>query len=102
LNYQIDLGKNRVEIEIKVNGVLSLITSIAGYSKPKNLNMAALRAFVYLIFHNIDLGMPEVAQKLLSVFCTFVNSITFDFTKREMVIIQNIDFSAIKIDSKLV
>jgi hypothetical protein len=93
-----NLSNNELEIRKRVNGIISLISEISCYAKPKKLDMTTLVVFVQQMFYNFDLGMPQVTKTCLDLFCTVTNSITFDFTKRELNInIQKIDLSLLKV-----
>lgn len=95
----VDLKKNGVEIKKKVTGILSLFSVIASYTNSKNQYTLPLIAVSQHIFYLIDLGIyQETATTELEIFCNTVNSITFNFTKKDLKInIQKIDLSLFKI-----
>ncbi len=96
-----DLSNNELEIRKRVNGIISLISEISCYAQPKKFNMSMLVVFVQQMFYNLHLGMPEVTKTCLDLFCTVTNSITFNFTKRDLIInIQNLDVSLLKFPTK--
>jgi hypothetical protein len=79
--------KNKVEIKKKITSILALISTIASYSKPKNCNLDRITAMANMLNHlNTDF--------LLEVFCNTVNSIRFDFARRDLkIVIPEIDVS---------
>jgi len=91
-----DLKKNVIEIKKKITGILSLLSTIASYSKPKNINLNPLPVAAQFIFHNLEAKviLPRTTVTLLGIFCNTANSITFDFTRKDFkIIIPKIDLS---------
>jgi len=91
-----DLSKNETELKKKVTGILSLISTIASYSKPKNLDMRVLVVAAQLIFDILETKpvLLKTATLELEIFCNVANSITFNFTKKDLKVnIQKIDLS---------
>jgi hypothetical protein len=79
--------KNEIEIKKKITGILSLISTIASYSKPKNCNLDRITMMANMLTH---VNMPF----LLEVFCNTVNSIRFDFARRDLkIVVPEIDVS---------
>ena len=73
-------GTNSIEIKNKLNQILSLLSTIAGYAKPdRDLN--AFTKFVIHLSMNLDLSGYDTGGSL-QAFCTIVNSIKFDLTKK--------------------
>ena len=92
-----DLKKNEAELKKKVTAILSLISTIASYTNSKNLDMLTLIAFVHHMFHSAELGLNKTATTEINLFCNVVNSLTFNFTKKDLKInIQKIDLSVFK------
>jgi hypothetical protein len=92
-----DFMKNETELKKKVTGILSLMSTIASYTNSKNINMRVFIAFTHQIFYSAYLGQDKVATTAIELFCNVVNSMTFNFTKRDLKInIQKIDLSFIK------
>ena len=81
-----DVEKNGVEIKKKVNGILSLFSVIASYTNSKNNLTLPLIQFATWIFHLIDEtpSMHRVITTDLEFFCNTVNSVTFNFTKKDL------------------
>ncbi len=71
---------SETEIKKKITGILSLISVIASYSKPKNCDLNEIRLMANLLD-----SVPM--QFLLEIFCNTVNSIRFDFTRRDLKIV---------------
>ncbi len=91
-----DLKKNGVELKKKVTGILSLISTIASYSNPKNINIHPLIGAAQFVFHMLEAEviMPRTTNTLIGIFCNTVNSITFDFTRKDFkIIMPKIDIS---------
>jgi hypothetical protein len=79
--------RNRVEIKKKITGILSLLSTIASYSKPKNYNLDRITLMANVL-------NSSSFQFLFEVFCNTVNSIRFDFTRKDLkIIIPKIDLS---------
>ena len=79
--------KNELEIKKKITGILSLISTIASYSKSRNYDLERITGMA-----NILCSLRT--QFLLEVFCNNVNSIRFDFTRKDLkIIFPKIDLS---------
>ncbi len=77
-------GKNQIEIKNKLNQILSLLSTMAGYAKPdRDLN--GFTKFVIHLSINLDTKGYDTGVSL-QAFCTIVNSIKFDFTKNGLII----------------
>jgi len=84
------------EIKKRITSILSLLSTIASYSKSKNYDLDRLTDAANVIFATFDLD-KRVIPPIIEVFCNYVNSVRFDFTKREFKInIPKIDFSIFK------
>ena len=75
-------GKNNLEIIIRLNQILSLLSTIESYAKPDR-NLQALTKFVLNLIlllntEGIDSGVR------LQAFSAIVNSIKFDFTRKDV------------------
>jgi hypothetical protein len=81
-----DLKKNEIELKKKVTGILSLISTIASYTNSKNLDMRLLIAAAQHIFYIIEMKpvLVKTATTELEIFCNVANSITFNFTKKDL------------------
>jgi hypothetical protein len=65
--------------------------------------MALVVELVTQVFYSFELGRPKTTRTLLSFFCTFANSIMFNFTKTKLkVIIPKIELSTFKFDDNVV
>jgi len=76
--------KQAVEVKKKMTSILSLISTIASYSKSKNTSLDYLLQRAKLISDFMDNNFWKASSTHLEIFCNAVNSIEFDFTKREM------------------
>ena len=88
-----DSKRNELELKKKVTGILSLISTIASYSKCSNddLDHMLFTANTLVLIHN-------PLSFLYEIFCNNVNSIRFDFTKKDFkIVIPKIDVSLFKI-----
>ena len=89
--------KQALEIKKKMTSVLSQIGILESYSKSKNINTGPLRNLTNTLF--INMGMSKDMWMILStdleIWCNIVNSIQFDFTKRDIKI-PKIDLSLLK------
>lgn len=87
------------EVKKKMTSILSLISAIASYAKPKNVDVKPLLDMTNLIFLEMRLlgdSWTGIAS-LIEIFCNTVNHIQFDFTKRDIKIkIPKIDLSIFK------
>lgn len=76
----------------KLNRILSLLSRIESYAKPDR-DLSVFPRLVVRISLYLESGMD--ASLLISTFCTAVNSIKFDFTKKRLIlpktIIENIE-----------
>ena len=86
-------GENQIEIKDKLNHVLSLLTTIAGYAEPDR----DLNSFTKFVIHlSLNLETPGYDTSLsLQAFCTIANSIKFDFTKKRFKITIPVKIEAI-------
>ncbi len=81
---------NRVEITKKITGVLSLLYDIASYSEPANYNLEEINLMANMLSANN-------LQLLFEIFCSTVNSISFDFTSKDFkIVFPKLDFSIFK------
>jgi hypothetical protein len=71
-----DLTHLEIELKKKVTGILSLISTIASYSKCKNDNLERITYMANILSY---LGMDFLHE----YFCNEVNAIRFDFTKKD-------------------
>ena len=87
LDLATDLNKNELKIKKKITGILSLISTIASYSKSKNYDLERI-TYMANMLNCVNM------QFLLEIFCNNVNSIRFDFTRKDLkIIIPKIDLS---------
>lgn len=82
----------------KMNEILSLLSTLEGYAKPDR-NLLAFPKFVIQITLCLETGMD--ANLLIDVFCSAVNSIKFDFTKRRMKLPETIILNIENVMAKL-
>jgi hypothetical protein len=76
--------ENQIEIKNKLNQILSLLSTMAGYAKPdRDLN--TFTKFVIDLSINLDTPGYDTGVSL-QAFCTIVNSIKFDITKKGLII----------------
>lgn len=95
----VDVERNRVEIKKKVSGILNLFSIIASYTNSKSNLVLPLMQFAQQIFFLIDQEpcFCRVVTTDLEIFCNSLNSITFNFTKKDLKInIQKVDFAIFK------
>ncbi len=112
---------SRKEVIKKMNHVLSILSTIESYAKPDR-NLSPLTRLVIAISHNpfVPIDYPnyinahEIPDYIpecfpdtyVIIFCTAVNSIKFDFTKKRMKladsIILNIENSIAKLEANLI
>ena len=79
--------QNEIELKKKVTGVINLLSTIASYSKCKNADLERITYMANMLSY---LGMDF----LYEYFCNEVNSIRFDFTRKDLkIIIPKIDVS---------
>jgi len=67
----------------KMNEILSLLSTIESYAKPDR-DLSVFSRLVLQITLRLETGMD--ASLSVSAFCTLVNSIKFDFTKKGLII----------------
>jgi hypothetical protein len=108
-----------LEIKKKITSIQSLISSIASYSNSKNINLNKLTEFeltLFALIRNLEikdkvrythsgywknriyprLWIYEVVPNI-ERYCNYVNSIRFDFTRKDFkIILPKIDFSIFK------
>jgi hypothetical protein len=88
--------KNALLIKKKISIILSLLSTIASYSNSKNYNLDKLTEFAEALFKMLNPRI-EILEDLLflmkwraftipdlELFCNYVNSIRFDFTKKDL------------------
>jgi hypothetical protein len=88
-----------IEVKKRMTSILSLVSTIASYAESKNYNLDALMRFTTMISLQMDMLGKEWASfgAWIQVFCNTVNSIQFNFTKRDIIIrIPKIDLSIFK------
>lgn len=92
--------KQALEVKKKMTSVLSQIGVLGSYSKSKNFDTNNLKNAADIIFRYMEMEMFKANWDLflpsLEIWCNTVNSIQFDFTKRNIKI-PKIDLSLIKI-----
>ncbi len=82
--------RNRVEITKKITGILSLLSTISSYSKPKNYDLKTMA----LMANSLS---TKSSQLLFEIFCNSVNSINFDFTRKDFkIVFPKVDLSIFK------
>lgn len=99
--------QNSLEIKKKVTTILSLLNTIASYSNAKKKNLDVFTSWVDLIFSRFYLASKcgdgdqdawdryvVCGERRLEEFCNAVNSIRFDFTKKDL----NITFPKINLN----
>jgi hypothetical protein len=88
--------KNAIEIERKINQVLSILSTIASFAKT-DYNLEALRKYAELIIlYGYSIGWENLVIEI-DKFCLLANSIEFKFTKTGMTInVPKIDLNVIK------
>jgi hypothetical protein len=89
--------KQALEIKKKMTNVLSQISVLGSYSKSKNFNTGPLTNVTNALFISMDMSkdMWIILSTDLEIWCNTVNSIQFDFTKRDIKI-PKIDLSLFK------
>lgn len=93
-----DINSNKIEIQKKVQGVLSLISTLACYTNSK-LDMRSIVGLSEYISQLMQMEpcLERSSKTVLAFFCNIANTMTFNFTKRDLKIsIQKIDLSLIK------
>ena len=95
-----DDPKQALEIKKKMTSVLSQIGVLGSYSKSKNFNTGPLRKLTNELFIYMDMSKDIwiITSTNLEIWCNTVNSIQFDFTKRDIKI-PKIDLSLFKLES---
>lgn len=94
LDLATNLEKNEIEIKKKITGMLSLISTIASYSKFKNYDLKGVTNMANMIYRMLGTKSYSIAELMMEGFCNTVNSIRFDFTKQGLKInIPKIDIS---------
>lgn len=89
--------KQKLEIEKKITSILSLVSTIASYAKPKGVNLQNLSEATNYLFMSMDASSLYMPTTSIQMFCNTTNGIRFDFTKRDIIIkIPKIDFSIFK------
>ncbi|MBN1245243.1 hypothetical protein JXA31_06585 [Candidatus Bathyarchaeota archaeon] len=87
------ISQNQAEFKKKITTILSLVSTIASYTKSRNMNIDRLDDLANIIFSQLGLH-SVVVECMLEVFCNLVNSIRFDFTRKDFkIIIPKIDLS---------
>lgn len=76
--------KNEVEIKKKITGVLSLVSTIASYSKSKNYDLDKITTMANMTYQMLGIENYALSDFMLKGFCNAVNSIRFDFTKKDL------------------
>ena len=89
--------KQALEIKKKMTSVLSQIGVLGSYSKSKNINTGPLTNLTNSLFIKMDMSkdMWMILSTDLEIWCNIVNSIQFDFIKRDIKI-PKIDLSLLK------
>ncbi|MGA2768800.1 MAG: hypothetical protein ABSF24_10880 [Candidatus Bathyarchaeia archaeon] len=88
-----------IEVKKRMTSILSLVSTIASYAESKNYNLDALMGITSVISLQMDLLGKNWTSlgAWIEVFCNAVNSIQFNFTKRDIIIrIPKIDLSIFK------
>lgn len=100
----LDMAHDREKIlEIEKDFIISLFNQIADYSRTKH-NLDELTKAINMLFLQMEkenLRKVWHASKFtIKVACNYINSVKFDFTKRDLKInIPKIDFSLFKLNS---
>lgn len=101
--------KNALLIKEKISIILSLLSTIASYSNSKNYDLDKFTEFAECLFKMLNPRKEILEESLflktwrafaipyLELFCNYVNSIRFDFTKKDLKITlpKNINFGNI-------
>jgi hypothetical protein len=91
-----DFVKNEKELKKRTTAILSLLSTIASFTS-KKIEMRPFIALVTQIFYSAEKGLTPVASIEIELFCNVINSMIFDFTKRDFKVnISKIDLSLIK------
>jgi len=88
------------EIKKKITTIISKISIISSYAKPKNINLQPLLEAVNLLFVHMDALEDSwtVYSPIIEMICNNINYIQFDFTKKDIKIkIPKIDLSIFKL-----
>jgi hypothetical protein len=91
--------KQAKEVKKKMTSTLSLVSTIASYAESKNYDLDSLTRFATMIFLQMDMLGKNwgIIDAPIQMFCNMVNSIQFNFAKRDIRIkIPKIDFSIFK------
>ena len=91
----------KVDVKKKMTTILSKISTISSYAKPKNVFLKPILDLANQLFVQIDaLGDHWTSYSpYIEIFCNIVNHIQYDFTKRDITIkIPKIDLSVFKTD----
>jgi hypothetical protein len=89
-------SKKALDVKKKMTSILSLLSTIASYSDSKNYNLDALEDSATMIFLEMNMAGEEwtILHGFIEIFCNTVNSVQFNFTKRDIRIrIPKIDLS---------
>ena len=78
------IKNNGIEIKKKVTGILSLLSTIASYSDARNYNLEGVNNLADSIFSELDQENWTFAELYLELYCNTVNSIRFNFTRRDV------------------
>ena len=83
-----DIETSRIEIKKRIQGILSLISTLASYTNSK-LDIQAFVGMATCINHFLDKDMclKKPLKTMLGLFCSTANTITFNFTKKGLTII---------------
>lgn len=91
--------EKKVDIKKKMTTIISKISIISSYAKPKNVNLKPILDLVNALFVQMDsLGdLWTSYSPYIEIFCNIVNHIQYDFTKKDILIkIPKIDLSIFK------
>jgi hypothetical protein len=94
-----DIESNKIEIKQKIQGILSLISTLASYTNTK-LDLHSFVVMSEYTFHLMDLEpcLIKTTRLHLEIFCSVANTMTFNFTKKGLVItIPKIDMTIFKV-----
>lgn len=100
----IDIVKDKdkkTDVKKKMTTILSKISILSSYAKPKNFNLKPILDVANILFVQMDtLGDYWTSYSpYIEMFCNIVNHIQYDFTKRDITInIPKIDLSVFKTD----
>jgi hypothetical protein len=93
-----DIEANKITIKKNIQGVLSLVSTLASYTNSK-LDIQAFVGMVTCINHFLDMDMclEKSLKTMLGIFCSTANTITFSFSKKGLVInVPKIDLTLFK------